>query len=115
MEGSTSVLMILGIFLVLVGSVLIMIEAFSVSPLWGVGCIFLPFVTLIFVALNWPATRNAVVLLVLGLAFGLGSRTLGSNAPIRESIGFGYLTGIRTVSEARPSTEPIPQLLRTVT
>jgi hypothetical protein len=55
----------------------LLIKAFQTSVLWGLGYIFVPFVSLVFVALHWPDTKKpflyllaGLLLFVLGAAFG---------------------------------------------
>ena len=60
----------------LIGSVMLLIEAFGESILWGLGCFFLPGpVTLIFIATHWPQTKKAFALQIVGLVL-LGLATV---------------------------------------
>lgn len=57
----------------LVGGIWIVVLAFKKSVLWGIGSLIVPFVSLIFVIMNWQETKKpfliqiaGVVLLVVG-------------------------------------------------
>ena len=53
----------------LVGSILVLIKAFQKSVLWGLGSLFIPFVILVFVFLNWEDSKKGFLISVAG--FGL--------------------------------------------
>ena len=55
----------------LVSSIMIIIQAFKKSLLWGFGSLFIPIVTLIFVILNWDTTKQYVIWLLLALVLFL--------------------------------------------
>lgn len=52
----------------LIGVIMVLIEAFRESVLWGLACLFLPIVSIIFIVLNWQAAKRGVLLQVLGFA-----------------------------------------------
>lgn len=68
----------------LVTSILILVEAFKESVLWGLGCLLVPFVILIFVATHWSETGKlflynlgASAVLVVGVVVsGMGAQNL---------------------------------------
>ena len=52
----------------LISAVMVIIEAFGESLLWGLGCLLLPGpVTLLFIATHWSQTKKAFALFVVGL------------------------------------------------
>lgn len=57
----------LGVLLSLVGSLWIVVNAFRTSVLWGLGTLFVPFVSLIFALLNFAGNKIPLLLCVLGL------------------------------------------------
>jgi hypothetical protein len=76
-----ALLLVLGWLLVLVGGIWLAIGAFRVSILWGLGVIFVPFVSLVFLVMQWEENKRAFfislaggALLVIGIA-GTSSRT----------------------------------------
>jgi hypothetical protein len=78
-----SLLIIVGIIAMVIGSIGLMIKAFSESLLWGLGCLFFQPVGWIFVILHWQEAKNpfllqvaGVVLTIIGVALsGPSSRT----------------------------------------
>jgi hypothetical protein len=69
-----------GIIFMLIGSVMILLEAFGASVLWGLGCLLLPFVQLLFVATHWHLVKKAFVIQMIGLAAFFGG-TFASTRP----------------------------------
>ena len=59
-------LLILGYVLMFIGHLWIVVEAWQKGILWGIGCLFVPLVSLIYVALNWKLVKNAFFLQVCG-------------------------------------------------
>jgi hypothetical protein len=66
-------LLIVGIILALVGGIGMLIVAFRESVLWGIGCLLIPLVSLIFVISHWDEAKKpfliqlaGVVLMILG-------------------------------------------------
>jgi hypothetical protein len=60
------VLGFLGFGIAFIGAVLFVISAFRVSILWGLGCLLLPIVTLIFLVLHWQESKNSFFLVMAG-------------------------------------------------
>ncbi len=72
-----SVLIIIGVIIAFIGGILFLIVAFSESVLWGLGCIFVPFVGLIFLITHWGDAKGPFfiqlaggVVIVLGALVG---------------------------------------------
>jgi hypothetical protein len=59
-------LLIIGVIVALGGHIGIVLEAFKEGILWGLGCLLLPIVTLIFVVLHWSETKKPFLFAVLG-------------------------------------------------
>lgn len=66
MDSLIGIVFIVGSILLLVGSLMIIVEAFKLRFWWGLGVLLIPFVGLIFVALNWREARNGVLVFILG-------------------------------------------------
>lgn len=64
-EGET--MFWLGVILSLVGSLWIVVNAFRTSVLWGLGALFVPFVSLVFALLNFAGNKIPLLLCVIGL------------------------------------------------
>ena len=61
---STLILIAAGL-VYLIYTIKILVLAFKSSVWWGLGSIFIPFCIYLYVALNWPATKRAVLLSLL--------------------------------------------------
>jgi hypothetical protein len=69
----SSLLIVLGCFLCFGGGFWLLYVAFQESVLWAVGCVLIPFVSLIFTIMHWSEAKApflthlaGVVLLVIG-------------------------------------------------
>jgi len=61
-------LFFLALGFLLISAVMVIIEAFGESLLWGLGCLLLPGpVTLLFIATHWSQTKKAFALFVVGI------------------------------------------------
>jgi hypothetical protein len=58
-------LLVIGILLSVVGGIWLLITAFQESVGWGLACMFLPIVSLIFVFLHWEESKRPFL---IGLA-----------------------------------------------
>ena len=65
---------------VMVFGVILLVKAFQTSVLWGLGYIFVPFVSLVFVVMHWQETKKPFL-----PAGGLGSH--GGRARARNACG----------------------------
>ncbi len=62
------VLMVLGGLVCAVGGIWILVKAFQTSVLWGLGCLFVPFVSLVFVFTHWADTKVPFLINIGGAA-----------------------------------------------
>jgi uncharacterized membrane protein HdeD (DUF308 family) len=62
-------LLVVGGLIMLVFGVLLLIQAFNKSAMWGLGYLFVPFVSLIFVIKFWPETKKNFLRMLIGLPF----------------------------------------------
>ena len=67
MEILGIILMVIASTLFVVSSIMILIQAFKKSLLWGFGSLLIPLVDLAFVILNWDETKQYVLWLLLAL------------------------------------------------
>ena len=58
----------LGIALVVIGAIGTLIAAFKTSILWGIGCLLLAPVSLLFLIFHWDVAKNPFFLQLIGLA-----------------------------------------------
>lgn len=76
------IVMWVGLILALVGGIAFIIAAFRESLLWGLGVLFLPFVSLVFLILHWQSAKRPFFLQLWGLAFAvLAVVLLGARLP----------------------------------
>ncbi len=61
-------LMILAYGVMLVGGIMVLIKAFQESVWWGLGCIFVPFVGLVFVIMHWAVAKQGFLIQLAGIA-----------------------------------------------
>ncbi len=69
METLAGIILFVGFVIILFYGIRILIIAFRKSFLWGLGCLLVPFVDLIFVILHWDETRSPFLKCLLGLPF----------------------------------------------
>lgn len=50
------------------GSIIFLIAAFRQSVLWGLGCLLIPFVSLVFLVLHWAEAKKGFFIQLTGLA-----------------------------------------------
>lgn len=67
----------IGGIVMLVAGVLLLVKAFQTSVLWGLGYIFVPFVSLIFVIMYWQETKKPFLYLLAGSAVMVVGLVLG--------------------------------------
>ena len=58
----------LGIALIIIGGIGTLIAAFKTSILWGLGCLLIAPVSLIFLVLHWDVAKNPFFLQLVGVA-----------------------------------------------
>ena len=61
-------LLIIGAIIGLVGGVMLLIEAFKASLVWGLCYVFVPFAALVFVAMNWQVAKKPFLTNLAGFA-----------------------------------------------
>ena len=58
----------LGIALMVIGAIGTLIAAFKTSILWGLGCLLIVPVSLLFLVFHWDVAKNPFFLQLIGLA-----------------------------------------------
>ena len=66
MEALGTLILLVGGLAILVGNIWFLGEAFRTSILWGLGCIFIPFVSLIWLVSNWDRGRAPFLVSLAG-------------------------------------------------
>ena len=92
-----TLLFFLGLLVVVVGSIMFLVEAFSAGVLWGLACFFLPIVQLFFLVTHWHNAKKAFYVQLAGYALiVLGLMLSPNNAvptgPIKARPAVGWPT-----------------------
>lgn len=69
-------LLAIGGAILVFGNIWFVINAFRVSILWGLGCLFLPFVSFFFLFTNWDKAKQPFLISLLGGAILFGGALL---------------------------------------
>ncbi len=64
----------------MVFGVILLVKAFQTSVLWGLGYLFVPFVSLVFVVMYWQETKKPFLYLLAGSAIMVVGLVLGMPA-----------------------------------
>ena len=76
-------LMGIGAIIAVIAGIWFLVVAFSESVLWGLGCLLIPFVSLIFLIMHWDKAGKPFLVNVLGFALILGGSFMsGQGLPI---------------------------------
>jgi FtsH-binding integral membrane protein len=67
LQSLANLLAIVGILVIAVGGLWMLIAGFSEGILWGLGMIFLPFVSLVFLILHWRRAKDPFFLQLAGI------------------------------------------------
>jgi len=71
----------IGMVTMIGAGLVLLVKAFQTSVLWGLGYIFVPFVSLIFVILHWQDTKKPFLYLLAGaVVFAIGAALGGTGA-----------------------------------
>jgi uncharacterized membrane protein len=70
-------LVAIGSLMALGGFIMILIEAFKKSVMWGIGCLICGIATLIFVFTNWDACKKGFLILLAGVVLEMIGMFLG--------------------------------------
>jgi hypothetical protein len=62
----SAIAILLGLIILLIGSITYLIAAFRAGILWGLGCLFLPPVSLIFLFAHWQTAKKPFLTQLLG-------------------------------------------------
>ena len=74
-----TIMVLIGGLMMLVGGIMLLVAAFQQSVLWGLGCLFVPFVSLIFVIMFWNDAKNAFLIQIAGIGvYVVGAFVIGA-------------------------------------
>ncbi|MGH2767746.1 MAG: hypothetical protein ACRDIF_02185 [Actinomycetota bacterium] len=82
MRALGAIFLIIGGIAYLGGGIWTIVLAFKKSVLWGLGAIFVPFVSLVFAILNWSVAKKPFLIAITGFVLlGIGAVLIGAGAP----------------------------------
>jgi len=87
MEAIGLVLLIVGGLAMLVTGFMLLAKAFQTSVWWGLGYIFVPFVSLIFVAMYWSETKKPFLYMLVGLVVFMVGVAIGGSGQMAGAAG----------------------------
>ena len=67
MHALLTLVALAGVFAIVVGGLWMLVRAFSEGVLWGLGCLFLPLVSLFFLIIHWRQAKDPFFLQLMGL------------------------------------------------
>ncbi len=70
-----------GVIAIVAGGFWMLVRAFSESILWGLGCLFLPLVSLFFLIVHWRQAKDPFFLQLMGIGVIFGAAFLGGELP----------------------------------
>ena len=79
MEAIALVLLIVGFLVMGITGIVLLTKAFQTSIMWGLGYIFVPFVSLIFVFMYWNDTKKPFLYMLGGLVVFIVGMALGGS------------------------------------
>ncbi|AGH81057.1 hypothetical protein PCNPT3_05575 [Psychromonas sp. CNPT3] len=63
------IIMSIGFIICIIGGILLVIQAFKMSLVWGLLCLFLMPVTFIFTVVHWPVAKKPFFIQLIGMVF----------------------------------------------
>lgn len=78
MEIIGQLFFVIGIAIAIVADIMIVIQAFKTSLLWGLGTLFLPIVGVVFIVLYWDKTKKYVWWILLSIVLIIIGGTLAN-------------------------------------
>ncbi len=76
------VLAYIGIFILIIGGIGFLIAAFRTSILWGLACLLISPVSIIYLILHWSEAKNPFFLQLVGLAIIIVSGFMGADGSL---------------------------------
>ena len=76
------ILLVMGLVLFVIGGFWFLVATFRVGILWGLACLFIPIVPLIFLFVHWPEARRPFFLQLASFVIILLALLLGAHLPL---------------------------------
>ncbi len=80
MEIIGAISLIIGVIISVIYGIILLIRAFEAGILWGLGYIFIPFVSLVFVIVHWEEAKSPFLKGLLAIPFLIVGLSLTSNS-----------------------------------
>lgn len=81
MSTLLGLVVIAALFVIVIGAIWMLIQAFSESVLWGLGCLFLAPVQLAFLIVHWRKAKDPFFLQLMGVGAIFVAAFLGAHMP----------------------------------
>lgn len=81
MSALLGLIVIAALVVIVIGGIWMLIQAFSESILWGLGCLIVPFVSLAFLIVHWRKAKDPFFLQLMGLGAIILASFLGAHMP----------------------------------
>ena len=72
-----TILVVIGAIIALIFGIILLIKAFKTSIWWGLGYLFVPFVSLVFVFMHWEQCKKPFLYVVAGIVLAIAGSFLG--------------------------------------
>jgi len=69
METFGTILIVIGLIIAVVYGIILLIKAFQTHILWGLGSLFVPFVSLVFVIMHWDVAKKPFLMGLISIPF----------------------------------------------
>lgn len=73
------IIIVIGVVVFIIGGIMLLIEAFKESTLWGIGCLLVNPVSIIFLILHWDVSKKPFFIQISGLSIALAGTFLRQN------------------------------------
>ncbi len=78
MHGLALFIAVVGLIIGTIGGIWLIIISFKTSLLWGLGCLFVPLVSLVFIIVHWREAKGAFALNVIGVFIVMAGAAVGA-------------------------------------
>ncbi|MBR9828174.1 MAG: hypothetical protein GYB41_05980 [Oceanospirillales bacterium] len=74
--------MLVGILIIIIGGIGFLIAAFRTNIIWGLACLIISPVSILYLVLHWPEAKNPFFLQLAGITVLLLSGFMGADIPL---------------------------------
>jgi len=76
------IMSLIGVFVIIIGGIGFLIAAFRTSIIWGLACLLIAPVSIVYLVLHWPEAKNPFFIQLAGLAILIVAGLMGSEMPL---------------------------------